>query len=84
MWNFLTVKDLYEAGSWGLPPGLALRVDEGAAAVFDEEGLANRDRQVCRLCGRVWNVRRWSRYAPEGWKGGLCVPCRLIVQELFV
>lgn len=84
MWDFLTVRDLYSAGSFGLPAGLALNPDERGASLFDEEGLANRDRQVCRLCGRSWNVRRWSRFAPEGWENGMCVPCRLTIEEFFV
>lgn len=84
MWNFLTVQDLYAAGSFGLPPGLALRADERGATLFDEETLADRDRQVCRFCGRAWEVRRWSRYAPDGWVGGLCVSCRVLIEEFFV
>jgi hypothetical protein len=84
MWNFLTVEDLYGAGSFGLPADLALRADPQGATLFDEESLPERDRQVCRFCGRTWNVRRWSRYAPEGWVRGLCVSCRLLIEEFFV
>lgn len=84
MWNFLTDKDLYRAGQWALPAGMAMERDQRGGVVFDEEGLANRDRQVCRLCARAWDVRRWSRYAPDGWERGMCIPCRLIIEEYFV
>lgn len=84
MWNFLTDKDLYRAGLWALPPGLAMERDKRGGVVFDEEGLANRDRQLCRLCSRAWDLRRWGRYAPDGWERGMCVTCRLIIEEYFV
>jgi hypothetical protein len=84
MWDYLGPEDLYQAGSWSWAVGVALVADDGYPALFDEESLAGRDRQCCRFCGRVWTRARWGRYAPQGWDRGLCVPCRLILDEHFV
>ncbi len=88
MWDYLSYRDFYRAGDWhlshALSQGLMLRPDEGGSGLIDEEGLAGRDRQICRFCGRLWDPARWEVHAPDGWDGGICVPCRLIIEEFFV
>ncbi len=88
MRDYLSYRDFYHTGDWHLKHKLSqklmLRPDDGGAALIDEEGLAGRDRQICRFCGRMWHPIRWGTDAPDGWENGICVPCRLIVQELFV